>query len=311
MKKRFVYCLFICLLLAGCHREAPPFETTLSTAVQIPETSLATQATEETFPVVTVPIEIPTLPVPEPAEDSFVDICEFIPEIYVELKYASEDNFTGQVIYDFSTPYLRYGTVKKLIKVQEELGAMGLYLKIWDGFRPVSAQFTLWEVYPDPTYVANPTVGYSSHSRGNTVDLTVVDERGRELVMPTGFDDFTSLADRNYSDCGDEEAANAKLLQDIMEKHGFSAYFGEWWHYSDTQQYPVETCFDPGLISTWYADCMEFISLRQEPDIDAAVITRILANEEVTLLGYDRDFAMVDYCGQRGYVLKNYLAPIA
>lgn len=311
MKKWCVYLLIFCLLLAGCRKEAQVPETTQPSVTEIAESIQIPEATEQTSPVITAPAEIPTEPAAEPSEDTFVDIREYLPDVQVELKYATEDNFTGQIIYDFDAPFLRYGSVKKLAMVQEELRSMGLSLKIWDGFRPVSAQFTLWEVFPDPTYVANPNVGYSSHSRGNTIDLTVVDQQGRELPMPTGFDDFSALADRNYSDCEEQKAVNARLLQDIMEKHGFSGYFGEWWHYSDTQQYPVETCFDPGVISAWYAECNEFISLREAPDTEASVITRISANEEVTLLGYTGEFAMVEYCGQRGYVLKSYLAPIA
>ena len=139
----------------------------------------------------------------------------------------------------------RYGTVKKLILVQDELREQGLYIKIWDGFRPPYAQFRLWEVCPNPTYVANPTNGFSSHSRGNTVDITLVDENGVELEMPTEFDDFSKKADRNYNDCSKEAAKNAKLLEDIMERHGFKPYSSEWWHFSDKQSYDVGKDFKP------------------------------------------------------------------
>lgn len=193
--------------------------------------------------------EVTTAPtvesLPEPADEAFVKVSSYIPTLRQELFYATANNFTGQVIYDFEDAYLRYGTVKKLIAVSEDLAELGLYLKIWDGFRPVSAQFKLWEVCPDSTYVANPNVGYSSHSRGNTVDVTLVDANGQELEMPTGFDDFSSKADRDYSDCSEVSANNAKLLEILMEKHGFTGYFGEWWHYSDTVRYPVETEFEP------------------------------------------------------------------
>ena len=159
--------------------------------------------------------------------------------------YATDRNFTGQVIYDFSDAYLRYGTVKKLEAVCADLSELGLSLKIWDGFRPVSAQWKLWEVCPDPAFVANPETGFSSHSRGSTVDVTLVDDTGNELEMPTGFDDFTARADRDYSDCTETAAAHAQLLEILMEKHGFKGYSGEWWHYSDTEDYPVEENFSP------------------------------------------------------------------
>lgn len=180
-----------------------------------------------------------------PDDDDFVEIKTYIPDIVLELKYAGTDNFTGQKIYDFTEAYLRYGTVKKLMQVQDELREKGLFLKIWDAFRPVSAQFTLWEVYPDATYVANPNTGFSSHSRGNTVDVTIVDGNGQEIVMPTGFDDFSKLADRDYRDCSKEAAEHALLLEDTMIKYGFRAYSGEWWHFTDVDTYPVEEEFEP------------------------------------------------------------------
>ena len=187
--------------------------------------------TEQEIEVATETIEeVTTEAVPLVVEkDEFVRVKDYIPDIVVELKYATTDNFTGQIIYDFEDAYLRYGTVERLMKVQEELRNQGLSLKIWDAFRPVSAQFALWEVCPNSTYVANPNNGFSSHSKGNTIDITLVDQDGNELVMPTGFDDFSAVADRNYSDCSTEEAENAKLLEDIMTKYGFNGYYGEWW----------------------------------------------------------------------------------
>ena len=79
----------------------------------------------------------------------------------------------------------------------------------------------------------------------NTVDVTLVKLNGEEVPMPSGFDSFTALADRDYSDCTDEAAANAKLLETIMEANGFQGYQKEWWHYTDTDSYPVEDTFDP------------------------------------------------------------------
>jgi D-alanyl-D-alanine dipeptidase len=182
---------------------------------------------------------------PEPDDADFVLLNDYVPSIDVELKYAAADNFIGQVIYDFDDAYLRYGTVKKLMAVQEALTGRGFGLKIWDAFRPVQAQFELWEACPDPRYVADPNKGYSSHSKGNTVDVTLVDAGGSEVMMPTDFDDFTALADRDYSDVDPDAAANALLLEEIMLDCGFSAYSKEWWHFSDTTAYPVDESFIP------------------------------------------------------------------
>ena len=180
-----------------------------------------------------------------PAPEDFVRVADWIPDIYTDLRYAADNNFTGQAIYDFSDAYLRYGTVQKLASAQESLETAGYSLLIWDAFRPVSAQFKLWEICPDPAYVANPEKGYSSHSRGSTVDITLVTLDGDPVEMPTDFDDFTAMADRDYSDVSEEAAANAGLLEEAMTVAGFKPYSAEWWHYSDTEPYPVEETFIP------------------------------------------------------------------
>ena len=229
--KKLSMILLVLLLLTGCGyrgQETVPVETVEATQPQT---------------VPTQPQEVPVLP-PD-SDETFVRVLDYIPTASQELMYATENNFTGQVIYDFEDAYLRWGTVKKLQLVCADLEELGLYIKIWDGFRPVSAQFALWEVCPDPTYVANPTTGHSSHSRGNTIDLTLVDANGAELEMPTGFDDFSPKADRDYGDCTENAANNARILELLMEKYGFSGYSGEWWHFSDTVSYPVEEQFAP------------------------------------------------------------------
>ena len=224
-------------LVCACERREAPMETTAAATVPV-----------ETQPSETLPPETAIQPEgtqPEPVPEDFVRVLDYIPSMYQELRYATADNFTGQVIYDFTDAYLRYSTVKKLAAVNEDLAQLGLALKIWDGFRPVSAQFKLWEVCPDPTFVANPTKGFSSHSRGNTVDVTLVAQDGTELEMPSAFDDFSGKANRDYSDTTKTAADHAELLEILMEKHGFDGYFDEWWHFYDNDQYPVEENFTP------------------------------------------------------------------
>ena len=174
----------------------------------------------------------------EPEDDEYVLVKKYMPDIYVELMYATENNFTGVRIYDFTDAYLRYGTVKKLANVQKELKEQGYRLKIWDAYRPFEAQQKLWEVYPDPNYVANPANGMKKHNLGGTVDITMVAADGSVISMPTEFDDFSLKADRDYSDIEDEEAVkNVMILQNAMENNGFTGYQGEWWDYSDTVEY--------------------------------------------------------------------------
>lgn len=292
--RKLILLMLISLVLAGCGYTEPE-ETMDSTSTEESiDSASVTEATE-------APTEVPLLrELIDPKSSDFVRVADYVPGVIVDLKYTGTDNFIGQDIYDFDDAFLRYGTVVKLKAVSEELAQQGLYLKIWDGFRPVSAQFKLWEICPDDTYVADPNKGYSNHSRGFAVDLTLVDSEGNELLMPTGFDDFSAKADRDYSDCTAEEAGNAKLLQTVMEKHGFTGYYGEWWHFNDNQKYEVETCFDPAIIC--HRQLTEEAVLLERHWVDGSDILTVPAGETVTLLGFDEEYAMIEYWGYRGYI---------
>ena len=129
--------------------------------------------------------------------------------------------------------------------------------------------------------------------------------------MPTGFDDFTVLADRDYSDCSEAAAENATLLQTVMEENGFEGYEAEWWHFSDTTEYPVEKVLDPDVMGLYFANCNEYIMLRAEPSTSAESLTKILVKQQFTLLGtVDQYFSWVEFEGQRGYVLTDYMAKV-
>jgi len=284
------------------------------TTGQTEETQGATEATESTES--SGPTEVteateftePTEPVPEPEDSELVRILDYIPSVRQALAYATVNNFTGQRIYDFTDAYLRYHTVKKLKLVQKELESQGLGLLIWDGFRPVSAQAKLWEICPDPSFVSHPVTGNRSHCRGTAVDVTLIDlKTGREQQMPTGFDNFTDYADRDYSDCTPEAAKNALLLENTMKKHGFKPYSAEWWHFTDTQDYPVDETFNPAVPSLWIANCNEFITLRKTPG--SGNLGKILVGETMELLGWDGKYAKVSYKGKVGYVFASYIKP--
>lgn len=318
-KKLWIIVLLV-LWLAGCSSQQPT-TTAEDTSVPIPETTEVSTVPSQTQPTTTEPVQAETtLPAtvpeptealvqPEPEDEDFVKVKAYIPDITVDLRYATENNFTGQQIYEFTDAYLRYGTVKKLMAVQEELRQSGLSLKIWDGFRPPSAQFKLWEVYPDHTYVSNPNKGFSSHSRGNTVDLTLVSANGGEVEMPTEFDDFSRRADRDYTDCTKEAAKNSRLLESLMKKHGFKPYSKEWWHFTDTTTYDVEKVFQPVAESLYYADCQESVSLRTKPNRQEEIITKIPSGDTFLILAECGDFAYAEYQGVFGYVLMDYIQP--
>ncbi|MFZ5634450.1 MAG: D-alanyl-D-alanine dipeptidase [Bacillota bacterium] len=165
----------------------------------------------------------------------FVNLQEYIPALEIDLVYATENNFTGQKLYDSPAAYLRKGTADKLKRAAEEVNTRGYRLKIWDAYRPPQAQVKMWNTAPDPRYLADPRKG-SDHSRGCAVDLTLIDPKGNELDMPSGFDDFSPRADRDYSDVSPEQRNNAMYLEKVMVKQGFFSIWREWWHFADSDR---------------------------------------------------------------------------
>ena len=163
----------------------------------------------------------------------FVDIQQIIPSVVLDIKYATTDNFTHTRLYDSPNPkaLLRRGTADKLKKVADEVEKQGYYLKILDAYRSPEVQFKMWKIVPDTRFVANPNKGYSNHSRGSAVDVTLIDLQGKEISMPTGYDDFTLEAARA------KDHVNAKYLQTVMIKNGFKSLATEWWHFDDKDSY--------------------------------------------------------------------------
>lgn len=249
--------LALCMVIALCACKSHPVspESTTATAGAIKPDAptvgtneITTQPTDPENQEAATPggTDIPDYAL---QDDDFVRVLDYIPNAAQNLRYAGIDNFTGKVIYRFQDAYLRYGTVKKLADVAAELEKLGYGLLIWDGYRPVSAQRTLFETFPDPDYVSPPGVGEQSHCRGKAIDLTLYRlDTGTELLMPSEFDDFSAFADRDYGEVSAEAAANATLLQTVMERHGFTGYSKEWWHFTDTNDYPVEEYFDPAAL---------------------------------------------------------------
>lgn len=188
-------------------------------------------------------ILLPLMVSAQSANDELIRVKEFIPDIVFDLKYNTTDNFTDQKLYSADECYLASIVVNRLKLVQDSLCAIrehngisfpnGLGLKIWDGYRPRTVQYLMWEIIPDATYVADPAKG-SSHNRGAAVDVTLVDRAtGKELDMPTDFDDFTERAHHSFSQLPQNVLANRALLKDLMVNvGGFSVYTAEWWHYS-------------------------------------------------------------------------------
>jgi D-alanyl-D-alanine dipeptidase len=161
-----------------------------------------------------------------------VEVKKIIPNVRLDIRYATTNNFTGQQLYPAPYCYLRKSTAKKLARVQKELEQMGLGLKIYDGYRPFRITQKMWDLIHDERYVADPKKG-SKHNRGTAVDLTIIDRNGNEIPMPTGYDDFTEKAHSDYKNLPAEQIKNRALLRYLMEKQGFEVLSTEWWHFND------------------------------------------------------------------------------
>jgi D-alanyl-D-alanine dipeptidase len=187
-----------------------------------------------------------------PAPDKLVLIKDYIPHIDIVLKYATAENFTDTILYPSDSCWLAYGAVQNLILVEDSLNKIreyhgktypeGIGLRIWDGFRPISVQYKMWEIVPDSRYVADPSKG-SSHNRGGAVDVTLINKAtGEELAMPTGFDFFGEEAHHSFQGHNEEILNNRELLRNVMKDvGGFSLYEEEWWHYKfpPSDAYPL------------------------------------------------------------------------
>ncbi len=198
--------------------------------------------------------------------DGFVDIQRAVPGVVVDLRYFSEDNFVGQPIdgYQSDTCYVTRQAADALAAVQADLAAFGLSLKVFDAYRPQRAvdHFVRWAEDLDDTKMKAayyPGVakahlfrdGYiaarSGHSRGSTVDLTLVSlDSGQpvELDMGTGWDFFGPESWPSSTAVTPQQRANRMLLQLLMVKHGFKPLAEEWWHFTLVDEPFPETYFD-------------------------------------------------------------------
>jgi D-alanyl-D-alanine dipeptidase len=200
----------------------------------------------------------------EDAKRNFVYIHESNPDIVLDVRYFSEDNFMGTRVdgYHKALILVTKQAGHALSEVQENLSQQGLGLKIFDAYRPQKAvdHFSRWakdpadtltkrKYYPDLPKDRLFELGYiaekSGHTRGSTLDLTVVDLRtGTELDMGSRWDFFGEISHHDSPLINEEATANRNLLRDVMIKHGFEPYAGEWWHYTLVDEPFPETYFD-------------------------------------------------------------------
>jgi D-alanyl-D-alanine dipeptidase len=196
--------------------------------------------------------------------EGFVDVHEVSPSIQVQLAYFGSANFVGRPIdgYSSNRAILSRPAAEALAKVQEALKLMGLGLQIFDAYRPKRAvtHFYRWsqdpkdrqskvDYYPDFSKKALFEQGYiarqSSHSRGSTVDLTLIDlAKGKPLDMGSAFDFFGPVSWYQSKRITPKQKANRKLLRDQLLKQGFKPYAKEWWHFTLKKEPFPRTYFD-------------------------------------------------------------------
>tara|TARA_B100001113_G_C21043878_1_gene593606 strand:- start:51 stop:713 length:663 start_codon:yes stop_codon:yes gene_type:complete len=184
--------------------------------------------------------------------EGFVYINDIDSSIKIDLRYSTNNNFTGKVIdgYKSNKGIISIEAAKALSQVQQDLLTRNLSLKIFDAYRPQMAvnYFINWA--EDLSDTINKSLYYpkieksqlfplgfiaekSGHSRGSTVDLTIIDiKTNKELDMGTPYDFFGPESATNFINITDKQRSNRLLLLEIMTRNGFENYSKEWWHYT-------------------------------------------------------------------------------
>lgn len=164
-------------------------------------------------------------------EKELIDLENFTPDVIMDIRYATENNFTGKKIYRLAKAYARKPVAEALKKAQEEFKKSGVGIKMHDAYRPYSATVKFYEEYHDTTYVASPYKG-SRHNRGCALDMTIVDwKTKKELKMPTEYDSFSKEAWPSTPAKDPEAKKNRDLIIRVMENNGFKVNASEWWHF--------------------------------------------------------------------------------
>jgi D-alanyl-D-alanine dipeptidase len=172
-----------------------------------------------------------------------VELVKLDKSIRLQIRYATSNNFAGRPVYAQARAFLQRPAAEALVRAGRALKAHGYGLMVFDGYRPWRVTKLFWDLTPadKKQFVADPAKG-SRHNRGCAVDLTLYDLRtGREVEMPSGYDEMTERSHVNYSGGTPEQRRLRDLLRSAMEAEGFNIYEPEWWHFDfkDWRQYPI------------------------------------------------------------------------
>ncbi|WP_207433690.1 M15 family metallopeptidase [Sabulibacter ruber] len=174
-------------------------------------------------------------------DQELVELATYIPGLVLDIKYATPDNLVKEPVYTMATAYARKPVADALKKIQEELKPLGLGLKIYDGYRPYHVTELFFKKVKKKAYVANPKNG-SRHNRGCAMDLTLITLKdGKELEMPTPYDATVKQSHPDYPHVSEQVKKNRALLINTMQRHGFTVFHNEWWHYdfNEWPKYPL------------------------------------------------------------------------
>ena len=183
-------------------------------------------------------------PDPPTTRAGLIELTKLDPAIRLDIRYATANNFTGRQLYRQPRAFLVAPAAQALLKAHKAAQREGYGLTIYDAYRPWRVTKALWDATPpgpQRNYVANPKRG-SKHNRGCAVDLTLHNlADGAEVAMPSGYDEFTMRAHRNYADAPAEAINHRELLERMMKEAGFRGASNEWWHFDflGWQDYPV------------------------------------------------------------------------
>lgn len=170
-----------------------------------------------------------------------VDLARFDHRLRFDIRYATQNNFMGRVLYPVAKAVLQRPAAEALSRVQTRAQAAGYGLLIFDAYRPWRITREMWEETPPEKreFVADPAAG-SRHNRGCSVDLTLHRD-GVEVAMPSPYDDFTPAAYRSNTAAPPEALAASRMLEEWMVAEGFIPLANEWWHYDwkDWRDYPI------------------------------------------------------------------------
>ncbi len=177
---------------------------------------------------------------------TLIDISALHPECFIDIRYATDDNFTGKPVYSKAGCYLHPDAAEKLTKALRLAQAIGYNFRLFEAFRPHDAQIALWKHTPDENYLSHPETGSLPHCRGVAIDLTLTDGQGKDLDMGTEFDAFTPRSHHANTEISAEAQKNRFILMGIMTSAGWDNYMNEWWHYQlfSPRTYDVLTDID-------------------------------------------------------------------